>query len=202
MSQLKSFLLLCGLAFFFSTVSQAEIQWGTPSYVGSGCPEGSVETVLSPDQESIVLLFSRYSITVPPKRTMMKRCHLRIPISNIPNDKKVLITQSEFQGFLSLPKNAQSVFQAYFKLVRAGQILNFDASVTREKGPYEDNFYSEKTQTVGLNSGCGGNAQLEINTQIGILNNSKESASYTIDSTNVVSSTAVPFKIHLVNCRP
>lgn len=195
--------------FLFLTLSvlagsaRAEITLGNATYQGTGCPPGSVEIVSTPDQTALSVLYSQFSVQVAPRKSTNKICSVKVPILNIPYDKMVLISQSDFQGFVSLPrKGAFATFKGESILRRKGQLIGYDIFFKKVFAPFADNFYTDRLKKFGLKSGCGGSAELEIKTRIGIVNPTKESASFTIDTSNLVSDSESPLRINLAYCRP
>lgn len=61
---MKSFLLLAS-AIFFATAANAQINFNNVAYTGTGCPQGTVSTVVSPDGSSLSILFDEFRAEVP-----------------------------------------------------------------------------------------------------------------------------------------
>lgn len=62
---MKEFLILSSLL-FFSTVSSAQnVAFRGVTYSGTGCPEGTVSTAISPDGTSLSILFDEFRAEVP-----------------------------------------------------------------------------------------------------------------------------------------
>src|SRR5690348_6670063 len=59
------------------------LRLGDPRLGGTGCPQGSVSTVLSPDGQSLSLIFEQFSLEVggtTGRKTDQKFCHVGVPI--------------------------------------------------------------------------------------------------------------------------
>lgn len=61
---MKSFLVLASLTFFAAT-SNAQVVFTGVTYSGSGCPQGTVSTAISPDGSSLSILFDEFRAEVP-----------------------------------------------------------------------------------------------------------------------------------------
>lgn len=192
------FSLVLGAFSLFAGSAEAELIVGTPTFSGSGCPASSVETVVTPDQSAISILFSEFTKVVPSARVGSVSCNMTIPISNIPSDKKLVVTQNDFSGFLSLPKGAQSAFTATSLLKQYGVVVGGSSIYEVDYGPYNDSFYVEKNDRFAT-LGCGGAAQLNIDARMTIVNMGRESASFTLDTSNLVTGSA-EFHLSLAQC--
>ena len=58
----KTLLTLLSMAMLAAAPAQAsdDISLGEPGYGGSGCPQGSASTILSPDGKSLSILFDEF----------------------------------------------------------------------------------------------------------------------------------------------
>lgn len=192
------FSLVLGAFSIVSGPALAELVVGTPSFYGSGCPAASVETVVTPDQSSISLLFSKFTTVVGSARIGSVACNVTIPLSGIPSNKKVVVTQNDFSGFLSLPRGAHSIFSATSLLKQFGVVVGGSSIYEVDYGPYADSFYVEKSDQFAT-LGCGGTAHLNIDARMTIVNMGRESASFTLDTSNLVTGSA-EFHLLLVQC--
>jgi hypothetical protein len=61
---MKSFLFLAS-AIFFATAANAQINFNNVTYTGTGCPQGTVSTAVSPDGSSLSILFDEFRAEVP-----------------------------------------------------------------------------------------------------------------------------------------
>ncbi len=52
------------LVLFFAS-AEAQVVFHEPTYLGAGCPQGTVSTVLSPDGTSLSVLFDEFRISLP-----------------------------------------------------------------------------------------------------------------------------------------
>lgn len=85
-----------------------------PDYGGSGCPQGSISAILSPDQRTLSVLFDAYVAraggdTGQPRSAL--NCKLKIPF-NVPAGYRVQVVKMDYRGFISVPLGANAVFSA------------------------------------------------------------------------------------------
>jgi len=89
-----------------------KISLGDPTFFGSGCPEGSVETVLSSDNEALSVLFSKYeAATSGATISDSSSCQLAIPV-DVQGNLKVGIFAVDYRGYTFVPEEpgAKSTF--------------------------------------------------------------------------------------------
>jgi hypothetical protein len=99
-------------AFMVSVTAQAQnLIVGQPVYGGSGCPAGSAEMTMSPDQQEFVLAPSRFRAQSGPragKRMDRKACAVTIPVQ-VPQGYQVALT-TETIGSVVVGSRAQASF--------------------------------------------------------------------------------------------
>ena len=61
---MKSFLTLSAII-FFATTANAQVSFNNVTHSGTGCPQGTVSTAISPDGSSISILFDEFRAEVP-----------------------------------------------------------------------------------------------------------------------------------------
>lgn len=61
---MKSFLLISTLA-FFATAANAQVVFNNLTHSGTGCPQGTVSSVVSPDGSSMSIIFDEFRAEVP-----------------------------------------------------------------------------------------------------------------------------------------
>lgn len=161
---------------------------GTPVYGGNGCPAGSASATLSPDQQSVSILFDSYQIEaggITGKRMDRKSCNIAIPV-HVPQGWSISIVEVDYRGFNSLPPGAYSQFNVEYFF--AGGI-----------GPrYSKRFYGSIDQDFLLNntlqatafvwSACGAETNLRINSNMMVMTNRfGEQALSSVDSIDLKS---------------
>lgn len=161
-------------SFFFLLLSlqgqaQKKISISSVSYHGSGCPEGSVYTDISPDEEIFTLSFNNFTVSKEGPRTpyrQSKDCTISLNIKK-PKNLGFKFLSFSLEGAGDLEEN-----------LRATQILKIKTKKTPERttrrdiileGPYADNY--ERSEEFDLSklswASCGKKeAKIKIKTKI------------------------------------
>ncbi|HLE01582.1 MAG TPA: DUF4360 domain-containing protein [Bdellovibrionota bacterium] len=175
------------------------IRMGQPSYGGSGCPAGTASTTLSPDAQSLSILFDAYQVEaggMSGKQVDRKSCNVAIPVT-IPQGYSVSIIQIDYRGFNSLPAGAQSRFSVeYFFAGTQGPAFSRDFF-----GPTTDDFLinNQLRAEAVVWSSCGADVNLRANTGLFVQTNYRnEQAMATVDSADVQA--AVVFQLQWKRC--
>ena len=93
-----------------------DISLGQPGYGGNGCPQGSVNTTISPDGKTVSILFDQFSLKAGglSGRSMdRKSCNVSIPV-HVPQGMSVSVFKVDYRGFNSLPQGASSQFNVEY----------------------------------------------------------------------------------------
>jgi hypothetical protein len=149
-----------------TTAMADAIQIGMPSYGGTGCPQGSLSATLSPDGQSIALLFDHYVAEAggeTGKKVDRKTCALALPIS-VPEGIQLAIAEMPSRVFTSLGRGTRAVFSVeYFFSGTAGPKLS-----KTFVGPSQGSVYLSNAVPAGSIkwSACGGSAILRVNTSL------------------------------------
>lgn len=95
------------------------VAMGSPTYGGTGCPQGTMTSVLSSDGTTIAIMFDRFAVRAglnQGRRTQLQ-CTLRIPIQ-VPEGYRVEATRLDYRGFVNLPRpNSKAVLRSTFELL-------------------------------------------------------------------------------------
>ena len=165
---MKKLLAVCLLTFVSSTPAWAgnpnDISLGTPGYGGTGCPQGTVTAVLSPDAKSLSVLFDQY-FTQTGRGVKLGRasCNVAVPV-HVPQGLSVSLVAVDYRGFADIPQGGTGNFSVeYFFAGMKGpsRSVNFP-------GNYADNFTVSDTLQVGaiVWSACGEDVILRSNSNI------------------------------------
>ena len=165
--------------------SADNISLGIPGYGGSGCPGGSVSTILSPDQRSLSLLFDEYQVSAggsTGRSFDRKSCNVAIPV-HVPQGMSVSILAVDYRGYNHLPSRAMSQF-------------NVEYFFAGGRGPaYRKSFYGQLDADYTITnelvahalvwSACGADVILRTNSsmRVSTVNNAEASAS--VDSEDI-----------------
>ena len=88
-----------------------QVQVGTPTYSGTGCPAGSLAATISPDGLSLSILFSLFQANAGGSATSLDRksCNLSIPVT-VPSGYQMMITRVDYRGYALLPQGSLGSF--------------------------------------------------------------------------------------------
>ncbi len=165
-----------------------QIQLGTPSYNGTGCPLGTVSATLSPDAQSLSILFGAFQAEAggsSGKTVDRKACQVAIPV-RVPQGYSVSVIKIDYRGYKRLPYNASGTFDVEYFF--AGQ--NGPAFHRNFVGAEDGNFTLNNTLVATANvwSDCGADVNLRTNTSIAVQTNQfNEQTMLTLDSADVSS---------------
>ena len=141
------------------------LSMGTPSYAGTGCPQGTLAATLSPDQTALSILFDQYVVRVSgaPKAQARMNCQIQIPFQ-VPAGYRVAIVKMDYRGFTSVPAGARSTFGAGFSYLEFNGVPTKEKRVVRAKvfsGPRSENFELSSQIAGPPFSPCGKNFVLQ-----------------------------------------
>ncbi|MBF0300363.1 MAG: DUF4360 domain-containing protein [Oligoflexia bacterium] len=180
-----------------------EISLGEPTYSGSGCPTGSLSTVLAPDNKSLSVLFDQFSVTAGVGSAVAlerKECALSIPV-HVPNGYSVSVYKLDYRGHAEIPLNGIPSAEGklsveYFFAGSQGITLS------RSFVPgFSDDFTvtDNLAGTIDVWSNCGEDVILRTNTNITAKTNSlNETTMLTIDSVDITS--GITFHLKYQTC--
>lgn len=163
---MRGFIFLCTM--LMAVASQAaNLALGEPSYGGTGCPAGTAAVTLSPDAQSVSILFDSYVAEAgytTGRRIDRKSCNIVVPV-HVPQGFSVSIFQVDYRGFNSLPEfDTQTRFNAeyFWAGIRGPKI----SKVFR--GPLNDNFITTDNLIASalVWAPCGKSVNLRINTSM------------------------------------
>ena len=170
------------------------VAFGSPQVNGSGCPNGSVSTILSPDQTSLSILFDKFIATAGREAGQPRaraKCKIRVPV-RVPRRYQAQIVKVDYRGFNSLSEGTAS---------RITAVLGFDLNwfgwnipISRTKkmktfiGPLNDVFEISGSLKTSPWTPCGRATTLVLDTELQAVSTNGEAASIGIDSIDSVTS--------------
>lgn len=166
-----------------------------PTYGGSGCPQGTVSAVISPDQRTLSVLFDNYIARAALGRTRHAvDCAINIPF-DVPPGYRVQVVKMDYRGFTSVPAGARSTFGAGYRFLEInGQPVD-EKRVMRAKvfvGPREENFTISSDIRGAHWSPCGQRFTLQTESRIlAQTNTAGQEVLTTVDSLDAVAQPAV-----------
>lgn len=167
------------------TAHANDIKLGTPSYGGTGCPAGSASVALSPDRQSISMLFDQYVVEAGGRKTIdRKNCNIAVPVQ-VPQGYSVAVFAIDYRGFAALPSGARAQLSVNYFLAGQGRGVR---TTKNFRGPYSNDYLT--TDRLGMESvvwtACGANTILRANTSmLAQTNGRREQALATVDSADI-----------------
>lgn len=159
------------------SASEKDIRLGKPSYAGSGCPAGSVDTALSPDGKTLTLLFDSYNVVTTNRQR--KKCDLAVPI-HLPAGVSVSLVDADYRGYVDLPEGAEATLRRdYFFAGQKGPHL-----VKQWRGKVDDDYLVRDELGLFSNiwSPCGSSPNLRTKTSLKVNTTGQRKAEIGVDS--------------------
>lgn len=154
------------------------VQIGYPVLAGTGCPNGSAVSVLSPENKTLSVLFSKYMVeagNAAGTQRAIKNCMMKVPFV-VPDGYQFSVVKLVYRGLNSVPAGGLTKIVTMYSMGRVKQNGKGGADGDNKKrfrrravfnGPLEDSFVlnaniSDRT----LWSACGGDVNLTIDTRV------------------------------------
>lgn len=191
-------LILAGLFFWttaLATAGQAQnisLNYGEPSYAGSGCPQDSVAIGTSPT--AFTLLFDSFIAEDGDDvraRENTKVCTVRVPVS-VPDGYQISIDSVDHRGFVSLShKKTWGFLKTWFRVKGNMWATNGTSQSDYFRGPLDEDYFRRDlvTKNVRQWSPCGGSFHFDIHTYMHVHAARHESALMTLDTSDGAMST-------------
>lgn len=147
-------------------VTQNETVFASVWANGTGCPEGSWNTEISPDGKVFTTTFSEYTTSVDQNSsTSIKDCQLSIKLRS-PGGLSYAVSTFSYSGYAFLDPNVSARVSAryYFQ----GNSLGPDSNRQTLWGPYDNSYvFEDNIQTKDwVWSPCGAERDLNIQTRL------------------------------------
>jgi hypothetical protein len=195
----SALLLAASQTTFAAGVSDVRIQ--NVGYAGNGCPAGSASVVISPDKQSVSVLFDEYIAEAggPGQRTFdRKKCDVAFGLK-IPSGLSVSLIDADYRGFTDLPRGAQATFtRDYFFAGSQGPSLN-----SRWNGSRSNDFLIKDRLGVLANvwSPCGADVILRSKTAATVRTQRGNDALMMVDSIDLRAKTVFRYNFQYRSCR-
>jgi len=195
----SALLLAASQTTFAAGVSDVRIQ--NVGYAGNGCPAGSASVVISPDKQSVSVLFDEYIAEAggPGQRTFdRKKCDVAFGLK-IPSGLSVSLIDADYRGFTDLPRGAQATFtRDYFFAGSQGPSLN-----SRWNGSRSNDFLIKDRLGVLANvwSPCGADVILRSKTAATVRTQRGNDALMMVDSIDLRAKTVFRYNFQYRTCR-
>lgn len=176
------------------------------SYSGSGCPAGSADAVLSPDNSVLSILFDNFVAIAGggshPSRTV-KKCLLNIPV-HVPDGMQVSIEKVDYRGYMFIPLMARAKFSSSYEF-EYKRLNARTYRLSKQKttfGDFDDEFFiSQMINDVHLLSKCGEDFDLKLLAEIeAVSNRFNEEVVVTIDSSDTQIESRVDYTLSWKPC--
>jgi len=146
--------------------ASAQFSLGDPTYLGSGCPKGTVQTITSNDSDQLTVLFSDYIAQTSDDDKMDRvSCNLAIPI-DVESGYSVGIFKIEYRGYTNFINDESDDDDTYTEF----SVEYFFAGVRGDrlsKKFYESgDVYIDDEVGAAVYTECGDNTILRVNTAI------------------------------------
>lgn len=156
---------------------------------GSGCPLGSADVVVSPDNKAFTVTYSEFTAQVGAGAKPLdfrKNCQLALNV-DVPQGFTYAIARTDYRGFAHLEKGASATQSSFYYFQGEAQTHR-----TRHQfaGPVEGDW--QRTDNIGISSmsflPCGEQRYLNVNTELrvnaGWSDKKKTTSFLTMDSTD------------------
>lgn len=183
----KSLLVLAALLSWSVQSAADTLRLGNPSYGGNGCPAGSASVVISPDQQSLSVLFDSFIAeagNTTGRRVDRKSCNLAIPVS-VPQGYSLTVIGIDYRGFNAVPSGgASNRFDVeYFWAGSRGPRFS-----KQFRGPLTDTYEIRHDLIASANvwSACGADVILRVNSSATATSNARmDQTMMTVDSADI-----------------
>ncbi|KAF2471701.1 uncharacterized protein BDR25DRAFT_285286 [Lindgomyces ingoldianus] len=147
-----------------------EVEISAVTYGGTGCPDKSVQGLLSDDRTTITLSFDTYTVQSGPNIPATERrkfCQLQLKLK-YPSGFQFSIFGADFRGYASLEKGVTGVSQSTYYF--SGQ-QNQTVVPTTFTGPMEGSYLKHDEINAGsaVWSKCGEQGMLNIKSEVRIV---------------------------------
>merc|ERR1711862_269688 len=118
-------------------------QFGNLTFFGSGCPEGTVKTITSSDNQTFSVIFSSYmSETSETKRMVRTSCNLAVPV-DVKEGFSVGIFKTDYRGFTNVPDSSKKNYAKFYAEYFFAGLKGPTVSKTFPSGSFDDFFISD-----------------------------------------------------------
>lgn len=109
-------LLLLAGGVFSQKPERTQVTIGATSYSGSGCPQGTVSTIISDDRTVVTFGFDKFQAIIGPKadpKDSSKNCNIKLGL-NYPGDFQLSVVKATYHGFLRLDDGVLARFSSNY----------------------------------------------------------------------------------------
>lgn len=170
-----------------SEVDASKVAIGEPIFSGSGCPEGTVGTAITPDKKTVSFVFDEYVAEAGESAGVKKdtkRCTLVLPL-DVPEGFQFIVAKQDYRGYNMIPEKAKTKYFTSYQLLdeknkRLGRSIHKKYEF---KGPLDESYILSEEIENKVWSPCGKKVNLKIDTRIlATTNKANEDVMATLDS--------------------
>lgn len=164
-----------------------QVTISSSTYSGSGCPQGSVSSIISPDKTTITFGFDSFQALIGPSAPQggqNKNCQLHLDL-RYPSGFQMSLMTATYHGFVRLDAGVQANFisQYYFSQAAA---KTANSRITLSGPDYlNGRMYTKEDKIENASvvwSPCGANGILNINNRIALSNSGNRNGQGEISS--------------------
>lgn len=148
------------------------VYFQAPAIAGSGCPAGSTDFAITPDGQTLTILFDAFTAS-PGNLT----CNIAIPV-HVPNGFQVSLMTADYRGFI---QGQAELRRSYFFAGDTGPSLATPLSSSSGKEYTQRDNLLTMSDTIAR---CGQDVNLRINSRIRTVNNSSSISVDSLDLNN------------------
>ena len=166
----------CLLAPVSVSAMQPHIKLTNISYIGNGCPKGSVSVSMTPNKGAINSVFDDYfaSFSGQPNQ-LVRRCKLSMQL-HLPKNKRARLRQVRFRGFVDLPLNAHARIERNYR---------FSNNTKRVTNNWKGKSFQVINRREPFNTQwteCGKTIKLEVDSMLELVSKAKAKSLIGVDS--------------------
>ena len=171
-------------------------------YGGNGCPDGTVDAVISQDKSTVKVFFDQYFADSAEANSGRDRKSCNVGISvGVPSGKKVALTALDYIGHVDLGTGAYGELLADYFFAGEATSHQFEKQWINPDGPIGEDFYLEDSIPADdvVWSGCGEDVIVRVNTSLKAYEGSNQEPAY-IALDSVESKASLLYGLQWVDC--
>ncbi|MBW4511443.1 MAG: DUF4360 domain-containing protein [Scytonematopsis contorta HA4267-MV1] len=167
------------------------------TYAGTGCPSGSVGSLISSDNQTLELLFDKFQANLAPANQQVpfaqqNNCSVSVKLK-LPRGFSASFYKVEHRGYADTRGGANGQFRARYYIPGAGGFdvnrnYNFQRNLERDYTIVHDNIATAYTQ-------CGAEVPMTVSTRIGLSGRPTGYNALTVDSQSNKVTTRVHYQL-------
>lgn len=136
---------------------------------GSGCPQGSLSVTLSPDLQSISIIFDQFVVSARKGNNsptgLRKNCRFTLGV-NVPTGYNLEATTLQYRGFGLIPNGASGSLITSGPILQKSRFLGNSNMINYNIGALNDNFFVEHQILQDFKNTCQRQTKIEFDTTL------------------------------------